>query len=426
VGIILLLMVFVAAGMLLAGNESGGGQVVGFEDHGDPTVYNDRASGSRALYELASRLGYDVGISRTDWQNLPSNASLLIASAPNTGSGGDSVGDSSDSGPQAGVLDGDDAAGVLKWLRPGRTLFLMVDDLPASKKLRGAASSLPGGDFGDRFGITVGSALSARPRTDFSPVQPVGVVRGVSYIHVHEQRRVLRFAGDGVVLFGSPPTHSRSGPVGGEPVLMMFTVGKGRVYVVADGYFCSNGNLVRASNAAFAANILSESLRPGQKVLFDEYHHGDVANTHNVWTALGLPAQRGILQLGFAALVMLLVLAPRFGTPRPMADQTSRSTGEYVASLASLYRAAHAASPALDFIYRQFLRDMCSRLALPSDISLADLADAAGRRGQIDAAELKRLLGRCEQCLATTSVSENDLLDLVRRMERFRKELGID
>ena len=276
------------------------------------------------------------------------------------------------------------------------------------------------------FGVTVGSSLRPSSIRDFAPLQPVSVVRGVNSIHVRGQLRIRRLAGDGVVLFGTPPPYRHKGPVPGEPVIELFTIGKGRVYVVADGGFCSNSNLARANNAVFAANILSEAVRPGQKVLFDEYHHGDISGTNTVWGALGPSAQTGIVQIICAALAMLFVLAPRFGTARSMAGKTRRHTGEYVASLASLYRSAHATAPALDFIYRQFLRDICSRLSVPSDISLADLANVAGRRGQVDSAELKWLLGRCEQCLAAMSVSESDLLDLVRRMEWFRKELGID
>jgi len=412
--------------MFLAGTDTGGGRLVGFEEQADPSVFNDRASGTRALYDLTSRLGYKREISRTDWRSLPSSASMLIAAAPDSHRGIGLSGPGSDNTSKVGILCGDDAVGVVNWLKPGRTLLLMVDDLPASRTSGGRASSLPGGDFGDALGITVGSALHTGARTYYSPLQPVSVVRGVNSICVHGQRRVRRFAGDAVVLFGSSPSRHHRGPVGGEPAVVSFDVGKGQVYVVADGFFCCNSNLARAGNAAFVANILSDAVGPGQKVLFDEYHHGDIAEPRTIWTALGAPVQKGAVQLICAALAMLLILAPRFGTARPLADRTRRNTGEYVASLASLYRSAHAAAPALDFIYRQFLRDICSRLALPPEISLAELADAAGRRGQIESAELKRLFGRCEQCLAAASVSENDLLDLVRRMERFRKELGID
>jgi hypothetical protein len=125
-------------------------------------------------------------------------------------------------------------------------------------------------------------------------------------------------------------------------------------------------------------------------------------------------------------LVFGVVLSQRFGMPRASEQKARRNSGEYVASIASLYRGARATGPALEVIYRQFLRDVCARLALPPDISLEELADAAARRGQVNGVKLKRLLGRCEQSLDTMSLSESELLELVRQMERFRDELGID
>jgi hypothetical protein len=96
-----------------------------------------------------------------------------------------------------------------------------------------------------------------------------------------------------------------------------------------------------------------------------------------------------------------------------------------VASLAGLYQSAGATIPALETVYRQFLRDLCTRLALPSNTSLQQLADAAARRGRLDRQDLQRLFSACERHLDFQQLSEADLLDLVRQMERFRKQLGI-
>lgn len=151
--------------------------------------------------------------------------------------------------------------------------------------------------------------------------------------------------------------------------------------------------------------------------------------------------QSALIQLALVVLMVIGILAPRFGTPKAVGSRVRRSSAEYVTSLASLYRGAHATGPALEVIYRQFLRDVCARLALPPDVSLEELADVAARRGHVNAVQLKRLLGRCEynldrmQSAATDqrgmlvdrhSLSETELLDLVKHMDRFRKELGID
>ena len=135
--------------------------------------------------------------------------------------------------------------------------------------------------------------------------------------------------------------------------------------------------------------------------------------------------QLAIIQLGLAAIVLIGVLAIRFGAPIPLLRGISRTSGEYVTSLAGLYQRAQASPTALDTIYRAFLRDLCARLALAPDVNLEQLAETASRRGETDRERLRRLLAACEERLDAGRVSEPDLLDLVRRMERVRKDMGI-
>ncbi|MDR3709170.1 MAG: hypothetical protein P4L33_12785 [Capsulimonadaceae bacterium] len=405
-------------------NDTGSGSMVGADLQPDPSIYNDRGSGMRGLFELTSRLGYKVDVNRDDWRRLPADASLLVVAAPQTRS--DSSG-----GPRSktspGVLNGHDAVALKSWLAAGRTALILTNDLPAARAQGQPAANLPGGDFGDEFGVTIGESLAAQGGlASYGPQQPVNIVRGVNLIQLHGGHRIRRIAGSTVDLFGNPPALRRKGPIGGEPVVSVLPVGKGRAIFVADGFFASNRNLARADNAVFLGNILADSVKPGQKALFDEYHHGEIAGEGTIWSALGFGPQSACLQLVLAVIVMVFVLAPRFGTARPAGPNERRNSGEYVASLAALYRGAHAAAPALDFIYRQFLRDLCTRLNVPTDLSLAALAEAAGRRGHVNEVELKKLLGRCERHIETRSLTENELLDLVRQMERFRKELSID
>lgn len=272
-GIVLLLVVFVVAGILLAGNDTGGRRVVGVESTPDPSVYNDRGSGSRALYDLVNKLGFKSDIERMSWTSLPSDCSLLFAIAPDTKVAATWGGASG----TTGVLCGDDWQSVRRWLEPGRTLVLTSNEIPAPVLMGGAksATKLPGGEFGDAAGFTIGNSLHASEGvTHLSPSQPLSLFEGVSTVAIHGSYRVRRPQGDGVVLFGRPPSHSRKGPLEGEPAALEFRVGKGRVIAIADGYFACNHNLSRADNAAFITNIILSSTHPGAHVLFDEYHHG--------------------------------------------------------------------------------------------------------------------------------------------------------
>jgi len=197
--------------------------------------------------------------------------------------------------------------------------------------------------------------------------------------------------------------------------------------MVADGEFASNSTLGASDNAIFIGNILGRYAKPGDKILFDEFHHGDAdfEGGGSVWTALGRPLQLTIVQLLLALIVVFVVAASRFGTPVPLFRPGERTSAEYVASLANLYWKAGASTTALEMIYKQFLRELTSRLGLSADVNLETLADVAARRGGVGVMEMRRLLTLCEQHIDSGKVSEVELLDLVRRMDRIRKDIGI-
>lgn len=252
---------------------------------------------------------------------------------------------------------------------------------------------------------------------EFSPLQPVVDTEGILSLHSASGGRIQRQFGDGLALFGDSA----------GPLALSIPIGKGRLIVVADGALVSNENLPRAENAVFMANLLAHYGQPGGEVLFDEYHHGDTAGSSEatLWNSLGRPLQLALIQLCLAFAALILVLSGRLGPPVPLLRGPARTSVEYVSSVANLYRRAQASGTALETLYRQFLRDVCGRLALPPDVSLETLADVAARRGQVNKELLRRLLTTCEQRLDEGIVSEQELLELTRQMERIRKDLGI-
>ncbi|HEX5324371.1 MAG TPA: hypothetical protein VFW40_11330, partial [Capsulimonadaceae bacterium] len=278
--------------------------------------------------------------------------------------------------------------------------------------------------FSDILGLGTQSTLGSASQRDYAPLQPGALTQNVSAIRFSLQAkgaRFLRIKPDFVVLFGNPTGN----PASIEPVVIQFPIGKGRVVAIADGYFACNSNLPRADNAAFLAAVLRTSAAQGATVLFDEFHHGDTFQGGDLWSALSRSLQLGVVQLAIAAAVLIIALGARFGLPVPLNRGRGHTSGEYVASLAGLYQSAGATVPALETIYRQFLRDLCGRLALPPDVSLQMLADVAARRGKLDRNALRQLLSACERRLDQKQLTEGELLDLVRQMERFRKQLGI-
>lgn len=413
-----LLLVFIGGGLLLGGRDDTKTRQVGKELSPDSSVYNDRASGSRGCFEWTEKLGYRPVVWRQDWERLgDSNGSVLLIIDPRVQSDLGTLTSSGDEGDaderDHTLLNAADAGSLRKWLRSGHTAVLMASRLPSN---RGSGSAGDEDTFGDALDV-IAQTASPSGATEFGPLQPTPDTKGVLSLHSDADARLKRQAGDGLALFGD-----RAGPLA-----LSVPVGRGRLVAVADAGFVSNANLPRAENAAFLANVLGRAARPGAVVLFDEYHHGDaeLAAGTTIWTALGRPLQLALIQIGLAGVVLIAVLAVRFGRPVPLSRGLVRTSTEYVTSLAGLYRRARASTAALETLYRQFLRDLAARLALAPDVNLERLADVAARRGGLDKSTLRRLLATCEQRLDDGKVTEPELLDLARQMDGIRKDIGI-
>ena len=414
--VLVLLALFVAAGLLLGGRGSGAARLPGPEDVPNPSYTNNRASGSRGVFEWAQALGYTPVPWRERWEQLPpSEPGVLLVLDPSvkqtmvslTGGSG---------GSEDAQLTASDAGVLRRWLNSGagHTAVLLSSRLASGVGPKPSPDDTP--SFGDALDLIVESASPDTGRTEFAPLQPVADTRGILSVHSESDSRIKRTAGDGLAIFGD-----RAGPLALE-----IPVGRGRLIAVADGGLWSNSQLPRSENAVFLANLLAHYGQPGGRVLFDEYHHGDISDAGgSVWEDLGRPLQLALIQLGLAVLALLALLAVRFGPPVPLGRGAARSSADYVGSLASLYRRAGASQTALETLYRQFLRDLCGRLALPPDVDLERLAAVAARRGQVDKERLRRLLATCELRLDTGKVSEAELLDLTRQMESIRKDIGI-
>ena len=309
-----------------------------------------------------------------------------------------------------------DAESLRQWLSSGHTAILLTTRMGS-----GSTASTPSDDdaqtFGDALDLIAETASPPNTRTEFPPLQPVRDTDGILSIHSDSEARLKRTRPDALALFGDDA----------GAVAMVIPMGRGRLIAVSDSRLFSNANLPRSENAQFLANLLAHYGKPGGRVLFDEYHHGDVGggSGDTVWSTLGRPLQLAVIQLALAATALLVMLSGRFGPPVPLGRPAARTSSDYVLSLASLYRRAEAAPTALETLYRQFLRDVCGRLGLPPDVSLERLAEVAARRGQVDRAKMRGLLAACEQHLDSGKVTEAALLDLTRQMDGIRKDIGI-
>jgi hypothetical protein len=129
-----------------------------------------------------------------------------------------------------------------------------------------------------------------------------------------------------------------------------------------------------------------------------------------------------------AALIAVLVVysyGRRFGRPIPLRQERRTTNLEFVSSMANITRLAQASDLAMENIHSEFRKRLCRFSGVPPKIENARLAAAASRRGNLDAAELTKLLSRCEDIARGEQASEPELLRLVTRIREIELQLGL-
>jgi len=150
---------------------------------------------------------------------------------------------------------------------------------------------------------------------------------------------------------GPPPAdpHAERMPVIGEAAAVGFTLGRGRVVVVADPDLLRNDVLRNCRwNAGLTAMRMVEWLarrpdggRPPTRIVFDEYHQGEGRHASTVAVMRhylsATRTGRTLLQVTIASLVLLLAAAPRALAPSPRVSFERRSPLEHVGALSRAY-----------------------------------------------------------------------------------------
>ncbi len=180
----------------------------------------------------------------------------------------------------------------------------------------------------------------------------------------------------------------RAWPVAGEPpgwLCTLTAIGRGRVFCLPTAALFANGQLARGDNARFAVNLVAAHAGSG-RVLFDEYHLGNLG-AESVGALLWRPPWRWVtLQLLLAVVLLLGRLATRFGPVRREPEGPARRpASEYVTALAGLYQRAGAREEVARLWAAQVRGDLARLLALParaSDAQVAARLRAAGAVGE--------------------------------------------
>lgn len=336
--------------------------------------HSARDNGALALYEWANALGYRAQRIENSAFRIGDDVKLLFIMNPRE------------------TIESGEARYILNWVERGNVLYLAVGSAFVSNDIL--------------------RALETDTDTLNNSTDHVGL--GQPFIDAPIQELSGRTFSGLVTKRGESIAYTATD----KPILLRVPYGKGTVWLSSAPALLSNQNLGAEDNAKFARAILA-SVPQDSAIAFDEYHLG--FKSENEPSLLNViyntPWGWGILFAGMMLFGYLIVNGRRLGRTVPIRQTLARRTpGEYVVSMANLFRRANKRGMVLNH-YRHALK---RRLGRPFHLS-PDLSDEryieliTRMRPDLDHAELVQILNK----LRRTDTSESDLVKTVEHAVTF-------
>jgi len=343
-------------------------------DSPDHSSASDAGNGTSALRLFAESLGHATGSVEGDY-SLPSSPALMFIFKPSTGF----------SNAESQQLD--------TWLRAGNVAVYATEERDPQ--------------LDSQFGLHVSTGTVDAPGHAAAPIfGGVGSLSGAS------SALAFKPSATQVPLL-------RNGH--GDVLAVRAAVGSGQLIAMTDPLVLCNGYLRLADNGRFAADLIA--LTPnGGRVLFDEFHHGQIAGNAPTATAWVLTPWGAALALAVIVIVAGLALRGRaFGPPIPLRASADRSSAEYAAAVGSLLHRTGARRVTLETLLSATRRTVAERVGLGNDTPSAQLLETIAQRSPAAAAELSR----AEAELPSAVTSEAAVLDMARRLHDLAYPLSI-
>lgn len=358
-----------------------------------PTSFNTSTQGVKALYLLLQSQGLPTTRHETRWETLDSRTGLLVCIEPFVRN-----------------IAKEEIEALRRWIVAGGAVLYLVTTPPRPFDPEDTL-------FGD-IAIVPGDPRPQEvvPREVRSPfTKPI---------------RRLRFQSP--VRFQTRTDDAYETLVEDDAGALVLTrsLGKGRLLIMAGSQAAGNASLKESDNALFLVNIAAVTVgNTGRTIAFDEYHHGVGfeygKSGESVYKLAPLPLQLAWWHLVALALLLVYNGNRRFGRPRAGASVASRSSTDYLTSLARFYHRSHSSDIALLTLYTHFLRELSRHLELPPDANRATLLARAAERYGVQSAEWGSLIERCEQVVSGVRLPEAEMHSLAKNIELYRRRFGL-
>jgi hypothetical protein len=366
-----------------------------------PTTYSAGSGGTKALFELLQRQGFQVERQEQLYTKLPPTGGLVIMFEP----------------WQRDLAEGEQAA-LWKWVEEGGSYLLVV-----SKKGEGQGVTLENVTINTEPNSSgeVNVNPSANPLLqDVSHVWAEGDIRLENRDKKKQKSLISDSKGDFAI------TYPR---------------GKGSVTVVTDGLASSNATLEKADNAVFFVNLAQAHSKASRStILFDEYHQGfgyEGETGTSLWAVMGAPLRTATWYLLAVCLILIYSLNRRFGAPLRTPAPNMLPSTEYIRSMAGFYRRAQAAGIPFEVVFHSFVRDLAVRVDVDPADSPETVAKAAARRYGWQVEPLAALLTNSKRIIESLPASrtapvgaslkaaraiEIEVFNLAQQIQEYRRK----
>jgi hypothetical protein len=205
----------------------------------------------------------------------------------------------------------------------------------------------------------------------------------------------------------------------GNPVLVSFEQGEGRVILGTLAQSFTNAGLKQSGNPELVLNILALAKEKGA-IWFDEWHHGEQGGVQVLGPGEFLrstPVGHSLLFLTFAVFITLFMQGRGFGRPVPLPQEIKRRGAlEHVTGIANLSRRAAHRSAVMMHYHDQIKRKLGHRYRLDPGMDDEQYVHTlAGYNPSLDKSELLNLLKR----LKRRDVNESEMVHLAGEASKW-------
>ena len=302
------------------------------------------------------------------------------------------------------VLPHEEIQRIQEFVKGGGTLIAAGDDTELESLFAAYGFELHTSESPLRYAERI-------PSEPLFPARPVAKIRSLANV-------VITGTNEDVV-----PLYGR----GTERIIVTLRHGNGRVFLMSCPFIFSAPGLAYAENATFLYNLMSTVPRKARIGLAEYQYYGSGA-THSSDPLMALlfetPGGLGVLYLGVALFVFLILRGRRFGKPLEVQETHRRLSSEYVLAMTALYQKGNTRREILRQLLAQLRADLGARWNVNINLDTSAFVEEIAKRSTPteEIVELQELFTEWEP---RGDISDAQLLEIAKKIEAYYEKTNM-